>query len=235
MRPTAGLSDTTSSVTPRSITTTSPGCRTLRAIGYSRTRSTSALRCNRPSSPPTPRKTCRASTRAPTRWRIRFPRTPTFWSSARRTRRVRRAHRRIRIQGSRTPWPSSWTMSPAPARSIWPHRLRPVADFTVAVPGECGRLDVGATGAAAERLELQQPTFSGNLGSGSSPPPLPPIGTAPGAAAAVPQPVGSRVLRAPPARQPRPPPGRPAPVGRPPARAGLIRGSGATATQAPRL
>ena len=36
------------------------------------------------------------------------------------------------------------------------NRLRPVATSTVAIPGERGRLDVGATGSAAERLELQQ-------------------------------------------------------------------------------
>ena len=71
------------------------------------------------------------------------------------------------------------------------------------------------------------PTFSGNLGSGSSPPPLPPIGNAPGAAAATASGKQVRQLRrAAPVRRPPLSPWRPAPAEPPPARAGLIRQAG---------
>ena len=154
--PTAGPSVTTSSATPRSITTTSPGCRTPRATGCSRTQPTSAPRCSRLNSPPTPRRTCRASTPVPTRWPTRFPPTPTFWSSARQLSAFdvhlglpKSGHRQHHgpVHGLRR--------LRRPDHHVQ-NRLRPPATTTVAVPGQRGRVDVGATGSAAERLELQQ-------------------------------------------------------------------------------
>ena len=76
------------------------------------------------------------------------------------------------------------------------------------------------------------PTFSGNLGSGSSPPPLPPIGNAPGSSGRWP-PAGKQVQQvrqAPPVRHPPLPPWRPAPAE--PAAGASGTDSAAGATQA---